>query len=370
MKLFEYMGKRLLADFGISIPQGTVCSSPYEAVQAFLRLKGPAVIKAQVLSGKRGKHGGVRMVDNEQDAFAAAQDLLQAKVQGYPVEKVLVEEKLAIDQEVYVSITVNRQSKCPVLIASAQGGMDIEAVPMDQIVRQNLDVALGLPVFLARDITRRLGVDPSSKPGKALAELVQSVYRLFMAVDAELVEINPAAICQDSVYAADAKITIDDASMYRNTYLPVVDEKTEAERKANQLGLAYVDLDGDIGVMANGAGITMATLDTITYLGKRPANFLDAGGGAGQSVTSQGLELVLAKKPQAVLVNIFGGITRCDDVARAITKVKKEQNSSIPIVVRLTGVNQDSGRAILAEAGVEVFDEMQLAAQRAVELAN
>lgn len=371
MRLFEYMGKQLFIDFGIRVPRGMVCDTPKTAAQIAQRLGGPVMIKAQVLSGKRGKGGGIRLADGPKESKLAAEQLLQSTVQGFPVELLLIEEKLAIGQELYLSLIVDGVSKKPVLIASAQGGMDIENVPEEQIIRQPIDVELGLPTFLARDIVRRLKIVPSSPCGKALTQVVTALYRLFTAIDAELVEINPLAICGDTVYAADAKITVDDASLYRHAHIPTVSELTLGEQEASKLGLSYVDLDGEIGVMANGAGITMATLDMITYFGSKPANFLDIGGGANQEATRKGLELVLAKQPKAVFVNIFGGITRCDEVAQAIVGIRRQYGKSIPMVVRLAGTNQDAGRAILEkEAGIEVFDLMQTAAQRAVELAG
>ena len=273
MKLLEYMGKKLFADFGILIPQGAECDTPEAAAQIARQLGKSVMVKAQILSGKRGKGGGIRQANNPEAAESAARDLLQSTVRGLPVEVLLVEERLTIEQELYLSLIVDGISKQPVLIASAQGGMDIEDVPEEQIIYQRIDVDLGLPTFLARDIVRRLGFAPSSLRGKALTQVIVALYELFAATDAELVEINPLAICGDSVYAADAKVTIDDASLYRHTHLPHVSELTEVEKIANELGLAYVDLEGEIGVMANGAGITMATLDMITHFGSTPANF-------------------------------------------------------------------------------------------------
>lgn len=369
MRLLECKGKQLLTDFGVRAPRGETCVTPDAAAQIARRLGGPVVVKAQILSGKRGKSGGIRSADRPEEARQAALQLLQSTVQGLPVELLLVEQKLDIEQELYLSLVVDGASKKPVLIASAQGGTDIEDVPEEQIVCEQIDVELGLPPFLARDIVRRLGFAPGSSRGKALMQAVAAVHRLFSAIDAELVEINPLAVCGDDVYAVDAKIAVDDASLYRHAHLPALSELTPGEQAAADLGLSYVDLEGEIGVMANGAGITMATLDMITHFGGKPANFLDIGGGASQEATQKGLELVLAKQPKAVLVNIFGGITRCDEVALAISAVRRQYGRSTPMVVRLVGTNQNTGRAILKETGIEAFDLMQTAAQRVVELA-
>jgi succinyl-CoA synthetase beta subunit len=224
--------------------------------------------------------------------------------------------------------------------------------------------------FIARDVVRRMGISLNTAPGKELVQVIKTLYQIFIQKDADLVEINPLVISGDKVIAADAKVTIDDEALYRQPDLPRVEERTSVEKAAHDLGLSFVELEGDIGVMANGAGITMGTLDTLTYYGGKPANFLDAGGGTGEESTAKALELILSRNPKSIIINIFGGITRCDDVARAFASVKKNRGIPVPVVIRLVGTNQEAGRAILKEAGIEAYDFMQDAAEKAVELAK
>lgn len=345
-------------------------TNPEEAFRVATEIGGPVVIKSQVLSGKRGKAGGIKFADHPEGARAAAQELLGMTIQGLSVDILLVEEKLQIDRELYLSITINSATKMPVIIASAHGGMDIEEVAEEHIVKQPIDVELGMQEFIARDVVRRMGIPLNAPQGKGLVKVIKTLYEIFTQKDADLVEINPLVISGDKVIAADAKVTIDDEALYRQLDLPRVEERTAAEKVAHDLGLSYVELDGDIGVMANGAGITMGTLDTLTYYGGKPANFLDAGGGTGEEGTAKALELILSRNPKSIIINIFGGITRCDDVARAFASVKKNRGIPVPVVIRLVGTNQEVGRAILKEAGIEAYDFMQDAAKKAVELAN
>lgn len=370
MKMFEYMGKEVFTQFGLPVPKGRMVKTPDEAAQVATEIGGPVVIKSQVLSGKRGKAGGIKFADNPEGAKAAAEELLGMTIQGLPVGILLVEEKLQIDKELYLSITIDGAAKKPVFIASAHGGMEIEEVAEEDIIKEYIDVELGMQDFIARDVVRRMGIPINSPHSKALVKLMSTLYKIFTEKDAELVEINPLVLSGDKVIAADAKVTIDDEALYRQPDLPRVEERTATEKAAYDLGLAFVELDGDIGVMANGAGITMGTLDTLTYYGGKPANFLDAGGGTGEEGTAKALELILARKPKSIIINIFGGITRCDDVARAFASVKKKMGMPVPVVIRLVGTNQEAGRAILKEVGIEAYDFMQDAAKKAVELAN
>jgi len=370
VKMFEYMGKEVFTQFGLPVPKGRMVKTPDEAAQVATEIGGPVVIKSQVLSGKRGKAGGIKFADNPEGAKAAAEELLGMTIQGLPVGILLVEEKLQIDKELYLSITIDGAAKKPVFIASAHGGMEIEEVAEEDIIKEYIDVELGMQDFIARDVVRRMGIPINSPHSKALVKLMSTLYKIFTEKDAELVEINPLVLSGDKVIAADAKVTIDDEALYRQPDLPRVEERTATEKAAYDLGLAFVELDGDIGVMANGAGITMGTLDTLTYYGGKPANFLDAGGGTGEEGTAKALELILARKPKSIIINIFGGITRCDDVARAFASVKKKMGMPVPVVIRLVGTNQEAGRAILKEVGIEAYDFMQDAAKKAVELAN
>ncbi len=367
MKLYEFMGKELFASYGIPTPEGRVAKNPAEAAEAAEQI-GSVVIKSQVLTGKRGKAGGIAFVDNPQEAGKEAERILDMEIGGFKVEHLLIESKLQIDQEYYLAITIDNSLRCPVILASTQGGMDIEEVPEEYIVKYPIDVAIGLQPFMIREVARQLGL--TGELGKQFASILGRLYRAFKDRDAELVEINPLIISGDSFIAADAKVTIDDDALFRHKDLPRVEEKTDLEKRASDLGLAYVELDGDIAVMANGAGMAMATLDMINYYGGSPANFLDAGGGAGVEQTAQALELLLATEPKAILINIFGGITRCDDVANAFATVKKNKEITMPVVFRLVGTNEEEGRKILDDIGVIAYKTMQETAQKAVELSK
>lgn len=366
MKMYEYMGKELFAKFGIPVPQGRVARIPEEAAKITAEI-GDSVIKSQILSGKRGKAGGIKFTADPNEAQAFAAGLLGSELRGLIVDAILVEQKLKIDKEYYLAITIDRGTKSPVVLASTHGGMDIEDVPAEYMVKYHIDYTIGMMPFAAREITRRMGLP--AVEAKQVQEILYKLYKMFIEMDAELAEINPLVVSGDKVIAADAKVTIDDDALFRHKGLPYVEERSDSERKAHELGLAYVDLEGNIGVMANGAGITMATLDTIQYYGGAAANFLDAGGGAGEEATAKALELILAKDPRAILINIFGGITRCDDVASAFASVKKNTEIPVPVVIRLVGTNQERGREILEEVGIEAFDTMHEAAQKAVEMA-
>lgn len=368
MKLYEYMAKDILAKAGIPIPKGRLVSSGQQAADACREL-GPVAIKVQVLAGGRGKAGGIRFADTPEQAAAEATDLLGREIGGHRVERLLCEQKLSIEQEIYVGVAVDGAARAPVLIASMQGGVNIEEVPEKNIVRRSIGVTWGLFPYTAREVTRRMGLDP--KLANRVVDIMLRLYRVFRERDAELVEINPLVVLTDgSIVAADARCNVDDDAMYRHRDLLQVVEGSELERKVKELGLSYVELDGDIAVMANGAGITMATLDIIQRYGGRPANFLDAGGGASVEPTAQALDILLATNPKAVLINIFGGITRCDDVARAIVQVKESRGLTAPLVIRLTGTNEKEGVAILEAEGIAAFSSMEDAAARVVALAG
>ncbi len=368
MKLYEYMGKDLFSSYGIAVPRGRMASTPGEAAAVAAEIGGEVVVKSQILSGKRGKGGGILFASSPGEAGEAAAKILGGTVQGLKVESVLVEEKIKIDRELYLSITVDGSAKKPVLIASASGGMDIEDVPDEEIIKYHIDPFVGLQPYAAREITRRIGL--AGPPAGEMNRLLPVLYKVFREKDAELVEINPLVISGDRLIAADAKVTIDDDGLYRQKGFPRVEERTEAEQKAHALGLSYVQLEGNIAVMANGAGITMGTLDTLQHYGGSPANFLDAGGGTGMEETAKALEILLETNPRVILINIFGGITRCDDVANALVKVKKEREIPVPVVIRLVGTNEEIGVGILKENGFEAYRKMDEAAAKAVELAN
>ncbi len=369
MRIFEYIGKELFNRFGLPVPKGKVVSCADEAALAAAEI-GPVVVKAQILSGKRGKSGGIRFANTPAEAKSIALELLGANIRGYLVEKLLVEEKLAVDQEFYLAVTIDEEAKSPVIIASNQGGIDIEEVPENRILKVHTDAELGMYPFIARNIVRRLGLDLGSQHGKELVKAILATYQVFQEKDAVLVEINPLVFSGEKIFAADAKVIIDPEARFRQKDIPYVEDQTETEKLAHDLGLSYVELKGDIAVMANGAGIAMSTLDILMHYGGTPANFLDVVGGTDTETIARSLEILLAKKPKVIFINIFGGSTRCDDVARAYVKVKKKGSGiQVPVVIRLEGTNQDKGRRILQECGIEAYTDMEEAAAKAVELA-
>jgi succinyl-CoA synthetase beta subunit len=368
MKLFEYMAKEIFQEYGISVPRGKVARNPEEAAQVARQI-GSVVVKSQILSGGRGKAGGIKFADTPEEAALAAQEILGTELKGYVVDTVLVEEKIKIDQELYLAITIDKAVRRPILIASAFGGMDIEDLPEEKLIKRNIDVSIGIKPYLARDIARRLGL--SGEVAEQASKLIISLYRLFSEKDAELAEINPLVISGNTVLAADGKLTIDDEALFRvDQGIPRVEERTEREKKAADLGISYVELDGNIAVMANGAGITMATLDILQHYGGRPANFMDAGGGAGIEPTAKALEILLSSNPKAVLVNIFGGITRCDDVARAFVQVKQSRGIPVPLIIRLVGTNQEEGVRILQENEIHSYRTIKEAVEKVIEITS
>ncbi|KJS14863.1 MAG: succinyl-CoA synthetase subunit beta [Peptococcaceae bacterium BRH_c4b] len=368
MKLFEYMGKELFAGAGITVPRGKMVTTPDEAAAVAAEIGGDVVVKSQILSGKRGKGGGIKFATNPEEAKQAAGQILGMTIQGLKVEMLLVEEKLQIDQEYYLAITIDGAAKKPIIIASAQGGMDIEDVADEFIVKQHVDVSIGVQPYLAREVSRKLGL--KGNVYKDFNRLLPLLYKMFRDKDAELVEINPLVRSGEKLIAADSKVTIDDEALFRHNELPYVDERTEFERKAHEIGISYVQLDGNIAVMANGAGITMGTLDTIQHYGGSAANFMDAGGGTGMEGTAKALEILLGNKPKVILINIFGGITRCDDVANALVQVKTNIGIPVPVVIRLVGTNEEQGVQILKDNGFAAYKMMHDAAAKAVEIAN
>ncbi|MEW6547620.1 MAG: ADP-forming succinate--CoA ligase subunit beta [Bacillota bacterium] len=377
MKFFEYMAKEVFRRAGIPVPEGRVCCSPEEAEKACREL-GPVAIKSQILAGARGKAGGIAFAHTPGEAREAAARLLGTELRGYRVERLLAEQKLTIEKELYLGIAVEGSARRPLLIASAHGGMDIEEVPERAIVRKPLDITWGMQPYVGRLVARRLGLD--GPLARQFEDVALRLWGVFRHCDAELVEINPLAVVEAPggvgpgggrrLVAADARLSVDDEALYRQPDLPRVEEGTELERRVKSLGLSFVQLDGDIAVMANGAGITMATLDVLARYGGRPANFLDAGGGAAADLMSCAMEALLQTRPRVMLINIFGGITRCDEVARAIVRVKRDMGFSVPLVVRLVGTNEEQATRVLQEEGIAVLRHMEEAAARAVELAR
>lgn len=361
------MAKGTLKAFGVPIPPGRVADTPDQARAAVAEI-GPAALKAQVLVGGRGKAGGIKFAQTPEEAVTQAKAILGMNLKGYIVERLYVEGKLDIDQELYVSITTDRNQKAPLLMASSAGGVEIEDVAEELLVRQIINPEVGAFPFVGREVAQKLGL--SGVLAREFADLVVKLYRIYREFDAELVEINPLAVSGGHLIAADARLNLDDSGLFRHPDVTPVVEGSDLERKVQEIGLAYVELDGDIAVMANGAGMAMATLDAIQYFGGKPANFLDAGGGASVEPTAQALSVLVEMKPKAIFINIFGGITRCDDVAKAILQVKNSQGIQPPLVVRLVGTNEQEGVRLLNEAGISAYSQMAQAAERVVALAG
>ena len=376
MKLFEYEAKEIAQEYGLPVPEGLLASTPQEAKDAFLRINRPSMVKAQVLVAGRGKAGGIKPASSADEAFEVAKSIFSMTIKGEKVAKVLVEQRLVSRHERYVSIVVDRSSRCYTLLCSTEGGVDIEQVAdqhPERIIRQSIDPLIGLQDFESRSVAKQLGY--SGKQMNQLAAIISRLFRIMLDYDAELVESNPMIETDaGDLIAADLRILLDDNALFRHpkflermkTFEP---DMTPLEVKAREKGIAYVELDGDVGIIGNGAGLVMATLDMILDNRGKPANFCDVGGGASEERIAAALEIVLANpRVKVLLINILGGITRCDDVARAILDIQKKTGISKPMVVRLVGTNEREGQKILAEAKIPWLDSLEKAAARAVEI--
>jgi succinyl-CoA synthetase beta subunit len=372
VKIHEYQAKDILRRYGIPVHPGKVATTPEEAEAIALELGVPVVIKAQVYVGGRGKAGGIQFGDTPEEAREAARRVLGMDIKGLTVEKVLVTPKSDIREEYYAGIVLDRASQAPVVMVSAAGGVDIEQVAEEapeKIVREPIDVRWGLLPMQARDIMARAGV-PHTVVARGGA-ILSALARAYMGCDATLAEINPLALTSDGqVIAADAKILIDDNALPRQQEYASWAEPEEAnplEFEAKAEGLTYVKLDGDVGIIGNGAGLVMTTLDMVARAGGKPANFLDIGGGAKADIVYKSLMFV-ARDPQVkgILVNIFGGITRGEEVAKGVLMAQHELPAGMPVVVRLSGTGEAEGRAMLADAGLTWGQDMRDAAQKIV----
>jgi len=376
MKLHEYQSKQIFARYGIPIPKGQVAATATEARQIAEELGGRVVIKSQVLVGGRGKAGGVRVAKSPKEAEEAATQILGMEIRGLPVRKVLVDEAANIDQEIYLGITNDRTTRRPVMMASAAGGVEIEEVARttpEKIIKVYIDPLLGLRDYQARDVA--LGIDLPREHWKPFGEICLALWRAFVDSDATLAEINPLVITKEkALLALDGKMLVDDNALFRHTDLAEmrdVDEEAAAETEARKYGLSFIKLDGQIGCMVNGAGLAMTTMDIVKLFGGEPANFLDIGGGAGADKVAAALRIILAdKNVKVILFNVFGGITRCDEVAKGILAALKEVQPTIPMVVRLVGTNAEEGRKLLADAKMITADTLADAARKAVAAAQ
>jgi len=379
LKLFEHEAKAVFSKYGILTPQGGLATSPTGAREIAAQINAPVAVKAQVLAAGRGKAGGILFAVSPTEAEAAAKKLLSTEILGLKVQSVLVEEKIPIRRELYFGITVDRTNRCYVAIASSEGGMEIEEIAVaapEKMVKVFIDQLRGFRLNHTRQVAKRLGYRGSQMQN--LATIFLKLYEVAMDYDAELVEINPLVETPEGkFFAADARLILDDNALFRHPeFKRRLMEEGEAElpqleKEARKSGLAYVRLDGDVGVIGNGAGLVMATLDVIELYGGRPANFLDVGGGASADVMAAALNLVFSDpRVKVVFINILGGITRCDEIARGILEAKARVGFLKPVVVRLVGTNEEEGRRVLTDAGIHVLDSMEEAAKRAVEIAK
>jgi len=366
MNLYEYQAKELFKKYGIPVPEG----KNYEDLSKIDWNKFPAVVKAQVLVGGRGKAGGIQFANSSKELMEKSSQVLGMTIKGLKVRSIYIEEKLEVGKEYYVSITLDRSARKPVIMATTEGGVEIEEVPDEKIKKFWVDPTVGYSNFIGRQMTFDLGLPDSE--GKQFQDILAKMYKLYREYDAELVEINPLVITKDGkMVAGDAKVIIDSDSLFRHKDIPEnAAERTELEEIAYKRGYSLVELDGNIGVIANGAGLTMATLDALTLHGGKPRNFLDLGGSDDVEKVVGAFELLKIAKPKGILVNIFGGVTHCDTVAKGIVEAKKRVGIDVPIVVRLSGVNEDIGRQILKENGIEAYSDMMSAVEEIVKVVN
>jgi succinyl-CoA synthetase beta subunit len=372
MKLHEYQSKQLFAQHGIPIPRGRVAMTASEARAIAEELGGRAVIKAQVLVGGRGKAGGIRLAGSPEEAEELATQVLGMRIKELPVRKVLVDEAAEIQSEIYLGVANDRAARAPVMIASMEGGIEIEEVARkdpERIVRVWVDPFLGLREYQARNLATSMELP--RQLWSEFARIASGLFKTFLDADATLAEINPLVITDaGKLLALDGKIILDDNALYRHPGLADlrdIDEEVAPEREARKYGLSYVKLNGDIGCLVNGAGLAMATMDVIKSFGGEPANFLDVGGGAAAEKVAAALKIILADETvRSILLNIFGGITRCDEVARGILMALEGIERQVPIVIRLVGTNEEEGRKILAEADLTTAASLNEAAKLAI----
>jgi succinyl-CoA synthetase beta subunit len=376
--LLEYQGKQLFARHGVPVPEGAPASSVEDAVKRALELGFPCVVKAQVQIGGRGKAGGIKVANSVEEAEEHAKAILGMDIRGHTVHELWIEQASDIAAEYYASIVFDRSAKAPLVMLSTKGGMDIEEVAEEDpgaIARLHVDPLLGFQDFHGRRVAFEAVVDADVV--RPVAAMLARLYDAFIAEEAMLVEVNPLIVTgKREVMALDAKVTLDGNALFRhpeNEELRDPSDEDPQEQMAKEKGLTYVKLDGDIGILGNGAGLVMSTLDVVAQAGGKPANFLDAGGGSKAEAIVDAVEVILSdEKVKAVLFNIFGGITRCDEVARGLIEAFAQVKPSVPFVVRLNGTNEEEGLALLAEAdlpNVTVEKTMDDAAARVVEKA-
>ena len=377
--LYEYQGKDLFRRFGIPVSDGRLATSPQEAHAAADELGGPVVVKAQVLTGGRGKAGGVKLAESPDDAEAKARDILGLDIRGHVVRRLWIETASEIAKEYYLSITFDRGEKKPLYMLTTEGGVEIEQVAEenpDALARLHVDPFEGFQPYQARRLIYGSGIDDPNEQ-KQILGIVEKLYRCFVESDAMLCEINPLIVTPEGeVKALDSKFTVDDSALFRHADIAEMRDVSAAdprERLAREKGVTYVKLDGEVGILGNGAGLSMSTVDVVVVAGGRPANFCDLGGGGDAQGVVDALEVITSdEQVRSIFFNIFGGITRCDEVARGILAALDQMRIELPIVVRLDGTNAEEGRSLLADAApssLHVEPTMLEAAHRAVELA-
>jgi len=376
MKLHEYQSKQIFAKYGIPIPKGRVAATADEAKQIAKELGSRVVIKSQVLVGGRGKAGGIRLAKSPDEAAELAGQILAMEIKGLPVRKVLVDEAANIESEIYLGITNDRAARKPVMMASAAGGVEIEEVARvspEKIIKVHIDPLLGLRDYQARDIAA--GIDLPREHWRVFGQIARGLWQAYVDCDATLAEVNPLVITGDNrLLAVDGKMLIDDNALYRQQALADMrdlDVEAPSEVEARRYGLSFIKLEGNIGCMVNGAGLAMTSMDIIKLFGGEPANFLDIGGGASAEKVAAALRIILGDpNVKAVLFNVFGGITRGDEVARGILAALNEVKPKVPMVIRLVGTNADEGRRILADAHMITAETLADAAKKAVAAAR
>lgn len=376
MKLHEYQSKQIFSNYGIPIPSGRVAANAADAKQIAEELGGHVVIKSQILVGGRGKAGGIRLAKSPQQAEDLATQILGMEIKGLPVRKILVDEAASIETEIYLGITNDRSERKPVMMASSAGGVEIEQVAKEtpgKIVKVHIDPLLGLRDYQARDMAA--GIDLPREHWRTFGQIGRGLWQAYLRSDATLAEINPLVITsQNRLLAVDGKMVLDDNALFRHPDLAEmrdVDVEPEAETEARKYSLSFIKLDGYIGCMVNGAGLAMATMDIIKLHGGKPANFLDIGGGASSEKVAAALRIILSDaNVKAVLFNIFGGITRGDEVARGILAALKEVKTDVPMITRLVGTNAEEGRQILSEANMITAESLVDAAKKAISAAQ
>jgi succinyl-CoA synthetase beta subunit len=376
MKIHEFQAKEIFSRYAIPVTKETVCYTTEEVSVAAEQLGYPVVVKAQVHAGGRGKAGGVKLARTLDDAKNAANQILGMDIKGYTVEKVLVAQGVKFNKEFYVGMTIDRNTKSVLFMASKEGGVEIEEVAKDNpeaILKFPIDPDLGMAPFLARKIAFELFDDFSLV--KQGADMFQKLYKIFLDTDSSLVEINPLVVTDEGkLLALDGKMNFDDNALFRQTAIEALNEPTEDEKKeleAKDSGLTYIRLDGNIGCMVNGAGLAMASMDVIKHFGGQPANFLDIGGSSNPQKVIDAMNLLTSdKNVKVIMINIFGGITRCDDVAKGLVIALDQLKMDIPIVIRLSGTNAEEGLRIIADQNLPIVGSLSEAAQEAIRLVN